>query len=958
MPNYDVQITKSSFEDNNNDNKSNLLKKTCFTSCADIFYVSTNDRHMQNSTKETCPRCGQVVYPFEKIGPIKGQLYHKVCFKCIVCGRQLDLRSYFTNSVDLNDKQIYCQSHFPQSRKGHVDADNFHIRNIMQAPKPSAKQHLNLPSPRVDGMSVGIQHAVNAQNLLHGDKPYQGVHHFPVLPPELVAARKQICQLQKDIELKQKEEEDALFQKFLEERRREEERIEKELDSEWNHNLQELRMKYENGGNNHADVISKFQEEKKYLKNNLTIKRSEKRRSIKQCLLEQERRETTELVARQSKEMLKLMERNRIEIMRKQGIPVVFKNPPPPLPLTKRKIDLYPNANVLKYVDEIAIKVAESEQSSYTELVEQLTQRLISDMEKARAIFKWITVKNLNIIEFKDTLTDESPMWLLRGIKYGTETYHTLFMRLCSYAGLHCVNVKGHSKSFGYEPGLPIKSGQFLNTWNSVLIDDEWRFVQCNWGARHLVMCKDSLDLEENSNLINGDGNQANPDKIEYEYDDHYFFTDPEEFIYEFFPFDPAWQLLRKPLSLSEFENLPFVRSLLFHYSLGFVNQNKAVIIADERGSCDVKLRMPEHLEHDLVFHSQLRIISPVTANSTEYDNNSLSADTQSGKINKTSESDEIDNTKLENFVLHTVDDGIVSFNIHLPKRGAYYLELFANTIRKDISIFGQTFKLRCVCKYKIICEKLKQRMHALPQCANGEWGPAKAVRYYGWKSISHSDAIIESVYSDLYIIFQIPKILRIHCKLSSTNHSALSACPHVITHINNDCVLTICVQLLCNAQYGLDIYAFDPDANCKRKVMSHCCKYLINRSDSFSHLLIGHNRSDNPLIKDVFIPISHVKPNVELQSDQQNLKLLFMVTQEHKLRFGLKFEGDTNTNSLTNENYVSFNRTENNVNVKLCLPYVGRYIFTIYIITFDQHNNSSMLPVYGYAIRRHSKHK
>ena len=34
------------------------------------------------------------------------------------------------------------------------------------------------------------------------------------------------------------------------------------------------------------------------------------------------------------------------------------------------------------------------------------------------------------------------------------DRYHMLFMRLASYAGLHCVDIRGHSKSVGYEPGL------------------------------------------------------------------------------------------------------------------------------------------------------------------------------------------------------------------------------------------------------------------------------------------------------------------------------------------------------------------------------------------------------------------------------------------------------------------------------------------------------------------------
>lgn len=51
-----------------------------------------------------------------------------------------------------------------------------------------------------------------------------------------------------------------------------------------------------------------------------------------------------------------------------------------------------------------------------------------------------------------------------------------------------------------------------------------------------------------------------------YEYDDHYFLTDPREFIYEFFPLQEDWQLLKQPISLKDFEELPFVRSLFFRY--------------------------------------------------------------------------------------------------------------------------------------------------------------------------------------------------------------------------------------------------------------------------------------------------------------------------------------------------------------------------------------------------------
>lgn len=52
-----------------------------------------------------------------------------------------------------------------------------------------------------------------------------------------------------------------------------------------------------------------------------------------------------------------------------------------------------------------------------------------------RAIYRWITVKDLNVMEFEETIETDTPMGLLRGIKYGTETYHVLFMRLCGWDG-------------------------------------------------------------------------------------------------------------------------------------------------------------------------------------------------------------------------------------------------------------------------------------------------------------------------------------------------------------------------------------------------------------------------------------------------------------------------------------------------------------------------------------------
>ncbi|CAF4305602.1 unnamed protein product, partial [Adineta steineri] len=60
-----------------------------------------------------------------------------------------------------------------------------------------------------------------------------------------------------------------------------------------------------------------------------------------------------------------------------------MRQPPAPQPPRRRKRDLYLDPSIFEHVDQQAIAVAESDQTSYTELVDQLTFGLVTDLEKA-----------------------------------------------------------------------------------------------------------------------------------------------------------------------------------------------------------------------------------------------------------------------------------------------------------------------------------------------------------------------------------------------------------------------------------------------------------------------------------------------------------------------------------------------------------------------------------------------
>ena len=137
-------MTTVTDEDSFNHNNSQDMSPASFSLAGETAPITTTTLSSSlSSSRDRCRRCNQLVYVTERIGPVKGSLYHKLCFKCLKCDRQLDFKTYFTNSIDLSDKEIYCQSHVPRSGKGVFSTDNIHIQNVMKAPKLNVMQKLD-----------------------------------------------------------------------------------------------------------------------------------------------------------------------------------------------------------------------------------------------------------------------------------------------------------------------------------------------------------------------------------------------------------------------------------------------------------------------------------------------------------------------------------------------------------------------------------------------------------------------------------------------------------------------------------------------------------------------------------------------------------------------------------------------------------------------------------------------
>jgi len=141
---------------------------------------------------------------------------------------------------------------------------------------------------------------------------------------------------------------------------------------------------------------------------------------------------------------------------------------------------------------------------------------------------------------------------------------------LYSYAGLHCEIIEGYSKGAGYQPASHFRGSQFRNQWTAVWVEGSWRFINCNWGARHVKRPDDDHSMT-------------------YHVDEFYFLTDPEEHIYQHFPDDERWQLLRRPLTMEDFVRLPLAKSPFFNHRLEFASALESAIRAVD-GHVDIRL--------------------------------------------------------------------------------------------------------------------------------------------------------------------------------------------------------------------------------------------------------------------------------------------------------------------------------------------------------------------------------
>lgn len=218
-------------------------------------------------------------------------------------------------------------------------------------------------------------------------------------------------------------------------------------------------------------------------------------------------------------------------------------------------------------VDNHARSAPKDAEASVKTLAEYLGKGAKTDRDKARAVFTWMTANIAYDHDAARTGAGEQDPEKVLQIRHATcDGQSRLYEALAKAAGLEVARIVGDARTLGDRRDVPerlIRRTPRGNTyaahgWNAVKIGGRWQVLDVTWANRR--------DFRDGKITERGDPN------------DYYFLVAPEQMIYTHLPREEKWQLLEKPFTRDDQEDLPGIRGGLFKNGLGLVSHKKAVI--------------------------------------------------------------------------------------------------------------------------------------------------------------------------------------------------------------------------------------------------------------------------------------------------------------------------------------------------------------------------------------------
>ncbi|KAF6038250.1 hypothetical protein EB796_003437 [Bugula neritina] len=445
---------------------------------------------------------------------------------------------------------------------------------------------------------------------------------------------------------------------------------------------------------------------------------------------------------------------------------------------------------------DITINTASLLNHTCNELVKMLTEELVSNLSKVRAIYSLIASLDIAQISApaEEALIPKAPLeYVLKKIKNYQGNHAHLFCALCRVACVPCEVVSGYNKSSSYQLGKQIDRKKLAAQWNAVYVEQEWRLVDCFWSTVCVVGGEDSDQwdvLDVNGRLVT-DRKISGDNKITHRINDFYFLPDPHSLKSTHIPRRKEWQLLpeKEQISITDFEQAAYTRER--YYELGIRTSDS------ELDKCRLKADQ-----------GQVTIDLEIIEDSPSIDFKYMLFKAKSSKTD----------SSFEKFVLFERGTGFARYETNIPLEGEFKLDIFGKDGRKHNS-------MDLVCSYIIECVTGSDDKEPLPDDPAIGWGAETGhLSAFGIKPVTHKTGTITTTTGTVDIKFSLSQPVELMCLMLSNSHTKEQLDQYIYLEVTNEeCIIH--VTLPKKGVYACELFANEEGLPGE---MQNVCNYVI----------------------------------------------------------------------------------------------------------------------------------
>ncbi len=222
-------------------------------------------------------------------------------------------------------------------------------------------------------------------------------------------------------------------------------------------------------------------------------------------------------------------------------------------------------------------------------LATQIQKDFSSDKERVRAIYTWLATniaydmdEYLNgerLIRFQyrtqqelqekqNAIREYSITNTLNDNKAVCEGFAQTFKKVCELMGIRSLFIEGYSKVSVNDIGRNPSIGD--HAWNAVKIDNEWKLIDVTWAS-----------------------GAANGRIWRQQFNDFYFFTDPDDFVKNHLPSTQGLSFSSKEPSKKEFFSAPIYSKGYFRNNIELISPQRGQISAQTNSTLSFKIKDP-----------------------------------------------------------------------------------------------------------------------------------------------------------------------------------------------------------------------------------------------------------------------------------------------------------------------------------------------------------------------------